>query len=180
MARLASRYSAALFSLAAEKNKLDSYLEQTYALKKCLCDDEEIKGFINNPNLSSDDKLNILKGVLEGKAEDDIIGFISVIFEKNRQKELPLIFDEFTEMVLESKGIVTAHVESAYPLSDKQKDEIKTILSGNLNKQVIVESGIDKSLIGGLKITVDGHVIDGTIRKNIDDMKKMLLKNRLA
>ncbi len=180
MARLASRYSAALFSLACENNKLDSYYEQIKELKSCLCDDEEIREFINNPNLSSEDKLNILKGVLEGKAEDDIVGFISVIFAKNRQSELHLIFDEFTEMVLESKGIVTAHIESAYPLSEEQKDEIKSKLSGNLNKQVIVESSIDKSLIGGLKITVDGHVIDGTIRKNIDDMKKMLLKNRLA
>ncbi|MCD8090706.1 MAG: ATP synthase F1 subunit delta, partial [Clostridiales bacterium] len=105
---------------------------------------------------------------------------LSGVFSKNREKQLPQIFEGFIELALESKGILTAYVESAVPLKPKYTEKIKKKLSKNLNKEIVIKEIVDESLIGGLKISVDGHVIDGTIKKQIGDLNKMLIENRLA
>ncbi len=180
MAKLASRYATALYELAKEKNATEAYLEQVSVLNEAVCKDSEIMEFINNPNMASEEKFSLFEKVFKGNIDDDIIGLISVIFSKNRQKELPLIFNTFTDMVKESHGIVVAYVESAIRLNEKQLEEIKHKLADNLGKQIVIKARVDESLIGGLKISVDGHVIDGSIKKSIENLKKFLLKNKLA
>ncbi|MCD7905735.1 MAG: ATP synthase F1 subunit delta [Clostridiales bacterium] len=180
MAKLASRYALALFQLAKEKNSLDSFYGQVKAMKEIMCSDEEIREFINNPKLSSEDKFKLFEGVFKGKAEPELLGFLSVIFNKNREKELDLIFRAFLEEVLEEKGIANAYVESAVPLKASQLEEIKTKLSRNLNKQIIIETKVSPELIGGVKITACGYVIDGTVRKGLNELKSRLLENRFA
>lgn len=180
MGRLASRYAQALFELAVENDSVDKSLGETETLKEALYSDGEIREFIKNPNLSSEDKFNILKNTLEGNVSDDVLGLLAVVFSKNRENELLGIFEVFAEMVNQKKGIVTALVESAVPLDDSQLDEIKNKLSKNLNKQIVIKTRIEPGLIGGLKISADGHVIDGTIKRSLDELKRTLLENRLA
>ncbi|MCD8158594.1 MAG: ATP synthase F1 subunit delta [Clostridiales bacterium] len=179
MAKLASRYSTALFELASENN-IDKYYDQICVLNEAICKDGEIMEYIKNPNFSSEEKFKTFEKIFKGNIKDDILGLISVVFSKNREKQLPEIFDGFIELVLENKGIMTAYVESAAPLKSGQIKKIKNKLSKNLDKQIVIKEIVDESLIGGLKITVDGHVIDGTIKKRIDDLNKMLIDNRLA
>ena len=90
------------------------------------------------------------------------------------------ILDTFLKKVLDYKGIVTAVVESAVPLSEKKLNEIKEKLSNKLNKQVDVEALVEPELIGGLKITVEGRVIDNTVKSQLENMKKAMLNTKLA
>ncbi|MCC8014650.1 MAG: ATP synthase F1 subunit delta [Eubacterium sp.] len=180
MAKLASRYSEALFSLAEEKNAVDLYYDQITVVNDCLCKDGEVKEFIRNPKISSEDKFKLFERIFEGKLEPELLGFLSVIFNKNREKDLGLICEAFIERVLDYKGIVNAYVESAVELKPSQLEEIKAKLSANLNKQIIVKTEVNPELIGGVKITADGHIIDGTVKKSLDELKSLLLEHRLA
>ena len=65
-----------------------------------------------------------------------------------------------------------AQVVSAVKLSDAQLLKLKDSLSKNLNKQVDISNIVDPALIGGLYIQVDGCVIDRSIKKQIQDIKK--------
>ncbi|MCD8089292.1 MAG: F0F1 ATP synthase subunit delta, partial [Clostridiales bacterium] len=78
MAKLASRYSTALFRLALEKKDLDRYYDQILVLNEAVCKDEEIMEFIKNPNFSSEEKFNLFENIFKGKVEDDILGLLSV------------------------------------------------------------------------------------------------------
>ncbi len=180
MAKLASRYALALFQLAKERDALDTFYDQVKVMREVMLEDEEIHEFINNPRLSSEDKFRVFEGIFKGKAEPELLGFLSVIFNKNREKELGFIFDAFLEEVLEDKGIANAYIESAVPLKASQLEEIKTKLSEKLNKQIVIKSKVVPELIGGVKITACGYVIDGTVRKGLDELKTLMLENRFA
>ena len=65
-------------------------------------------------------------------------------------------------------------------LSEKKLNEIKEKLSNKLNKQVDVEALVEPELIGGLKITVEGRVIDNTVKSQLENMKKAMLNTKLA
>ncbi|MCL2592160.1 MAG: F0F1 ATP synthase subunit delta [Defluviitaleaceae bacterium] len=75
----------------------------------------------------------------------------------------------------ETVGSVThAKVITATIISLDKQNEIKEQLEKVLNKSVILEVLEDKSLIGGLKIIVDGLVIDKTIKNDLEELKKYL------
>ena len=108
------------------------------------------------------------------------MGLLQIVFNKNREKELIEILDTFLKKVLDYKGIVTVVVESAVPLNEKKLNDIKEKLSNKLNKQVDVEVLVVPELIGGLKITVAGRVIDNTVKSQLEAMKKAMLNTKFA
>jgi F-type H+-transporting ATPase subunit delta len=177
---IADRYAGALFDIAVENNSVDSYLSEVELVYNSIADNKEFLTVLNHPQISGDEKLNILLTAFKGKISDDIIGLFSIVFKKNREGLLPEILQCFIERVKAYKGIVTAVVSSAKALSEKQLDRIRESLSKNLNKQVVIEAVVDPQLIGGLKINVCGQLIDNTVKKQLGEMKAQLESTRLA
>lgn len=181
MAKLISnRYATALFELALELKKLDKFNNEVEFVYNSIINDSKFIGVLNHPQVGSDEKMSMLENIFKGNVSDEILGLFSVILRKNREAEITEILSLFLDKVKDYKGIVTAYVYSAAPLKDEQIDSIKQKLSQKLNKQVIIQTEICKDLIGGIKINVDGHVIDASIKKQIENLKKQLLNVQLA
>lgn len=177
---ISKRYAEALFQLALEQNCVDKYSDEIKLMYDTLTSDSEILRVLNHPQISSDKKLDILITAFKDSVDENIIGLLSIVFRKNREKELTDILNTFLNKVLDYKGIITATVESAVALKESKLNEIKEKLSSKLNKQVEIEAKVVPELIGGLKITVGGRVIDNTVKSQLDAIKKTLLDARLA
>lgn len=181
MAKLISRrYADALFELALERNQIDQFNEEVKMVYGSITEDKEFCSILNHPQITSEEKMSMLENVFKGKVSDDIIGLFHLVLRKNREAELTEILSVFIDKVRQFKRITTAYVASAKALSDNQLNEIKEKLSQNLNKQVNIEASVEPELIGGVRIMVDGHVIDGTIKKQINELKKKLADLQLA
>jgi F-type H+-transporting ATPase subunit delta len=176
MAKLISgRYADALFSIALESQKTDEFEKQAEFVLDTFNSDSDFAKVINHPQIGSDKKLEILENVFKDKVDNDMMGLFALVLRKNRETELKNILESFIGKVMEYKGIVKAYVCSAVPLSEIQLESIKKKLSENLNKQIDIYTEVDPSLIGGLKISVDGKLIDGTVKKRLDEIKKNLM-----
>jgi ATP synthase F1 delta subunit len=133
-----------------------------------------------HPDVPSDEKLDVFEKIFKGKISEEFLSLFSLVLRKNREGELCNILKAFMQRVLKYKKITTAYVSSAKALSNEQLLSIKEKLSANLNKQVNIEAITDESLIGGVKIAVDGHVYDATVKKSLNDLKESLLNIQLA
>ncbi len=181
MAQLISnRYAEALFQLAQEQNSIDKYNDEIKLIYDTIVGEGEILKVLNHPQISSDKKMNILKDAFKDCVSNDVMGLLNVVFAKNRENELVDILDAFLVKVRDYKGLAKAYVESAVPLKSSKLNEIKQKLSDKLNKQVEVEVKVVPELIGGLKITVCGYVLDNTVKNQLEAMKKTLLDVKLA
>jgi F-type H+-transporting ATPase subunit delta len=181
MAQLVSaRYATALFDLALEKNEIDKINDDIALVNSTFKSDENLKKVLASPQFTSEVKLNILKNTFGSYVSEDVLGFFTVVFSKNRESLFTEIMDIFLEKVRQHKNIATAEVFSAKPLSDERMAEIKEKLANKFNKQIEIKAVVDPALIGGVKIRVCGHLIDGTVKKQLDDIKKSLLEIRLA
>ena len=63
---------------------------------------------------------------------------------------------------------------SAVPLSGEKLERLVSVLENKLGKRVEPVVSVDAALIGGLKITVCGHMINSTISNSLDELKKLL------
>lgn len=181
MAKLvAKRYAQALFDLAIENNELEILEQQLTEIFKIISNDKEFIGLINHPNISFNEKISIMNNIFKDKVSETFLGLLQIVFKKNRETELLDIIHIFLEKAKEHKGLLTAIVTSAIELSDEKAEEIKSKLSKITNKQVEIKKIVDKALIGGMHIEIDGYVIDGTIKNQMANMKNQLLNLQLA
>ena len=174
---ISDRYAEALFSLAVENNAIDRYEEQVKLVLDVISGDKEIMKILTHPDINGEDKMNVLTQAFKDSVDDDIMGLFSVIMRKN---QITGILEIFLEKVKSYKGISDAVVESAVPLSPEKLKVIETKLANKLNKQVVAKSVVVPELLGGLRISIDGHILDKTVKRQLEDMKKQMLATSLA
>ncbi len=175
MAEIVSkRYAKALFDICIEENTIDRVAEDATQLLD-LYKEDDFKLMIEHPNLSSDEKFNIIKNAFGEHLVDTLYGFFHVVFSKNRENNIYDILTAFISFVDEHKGLTVATVTTPFELTDAKIEQIKSKLSVKLSKKVDVNVVVDKSLIGGLIINVDGLLIDTSIKSSIKDLNKQLL-----
>ena len=100
MAKLVSKvYGDALFETAMEKERMDVIYEEVVSLVPVLEGNPELMALLNNPRIVKEEKASIIHQVFEGRVEEELMGFLAVVVEKDRQNDLLPIFSYFIQRV---------------------------------------------------------------------------------
>ncbi len=174
------RYARALFELAISENSLDQMEQEAKLMLEAFKCDNEFVSVITHPQVTFSEKISLIESIFKGNVSDDLIGLFYVMFKKNREAQALSVLEQFLKNVMEHKRIVIAEIFSAIELTENQIRQISEKLSKNLNKTVEAVVNVDPTLIGGLRILVDGHIIDNSIKAQLEAMKKSLLELQLA
>ncbi|HHW68352.1 MAG: F-type H+-transporting ATPase subunit delta [Epulopiscium sp.] len=181
MAQLISkRYAKALFDLAIETNKIDELESQSRVTREILESEKEFMQILQHPQISKEEKIQLIKDTFSSKVSDELLGLLILVVQKGRQEYLLEILNTFLDEVKEHKGIVTAVVVSAVPLKNEQLEKIKLNLTSSVKKQIQIETQVDPSIIGGLKIRVGDRVLDASISGQLQGLKASLYDMQLV
>lgn len=181
MAKLISKtYGEALFELAAEENKVDSFAEEIQALRQILAENIELTRLMNHPKIIKEEKLQILKNIFEGRIDSELLGFLSLLIAKDRYGEADSILQYFLDQVKELKGIGVAYVTTPEVLKEEQKKQIVIrLLETTGYQQMEMHYAQDESLIGGMVIRIGDRIVDSSIKTKLDELQKQLMKIQL-
>ena len=105
---------------------------------------------------------------------EHIVSFISLLCERGRIHEFSECVKEYKELCDASKRISTAIVTSSVELTEAEKEKLVKKLEKMSGRTVIADCRIDKSLIGGLIIEMDGTVLDGSVRSRLKEVKEVI------
>ena len=182
MAKLVSKtYGDALFELALEENKIDTLFEESKVLREVFQKNEELVKLLNHPKINKEEKIQLIENIFGGRASKDMIGFLTIIIKKERQKEITGILDYFISAVKEYKKIGVAYVTTAFELSDEKKKSIVDKLIATTNyKEIEMNYIVDESVIGGMIIRIGDRVVDSSIRTKIDKMSRELMQLHIS
>lgn len=65
---------------------------------------------------------------------------------------------------LAARGVVTAHVTSAHPLSDELKTQITELIGA---RQIHIVEKLDPGVLGGVRVETPGKLLDATIKRKL-------------
>lgn len=181
MAKLAANvYGDGLFDLALERQEIDGFLEEVKVLSAVLRDNSELSKLMGHPQVSRDEKIQMIKDIFDGKIREELVGFLVLVVEKGRFGEIQNILDYFTDLVYEYKKIGKAQVTSAVPLSEAQKEATRErLLATTHYEQMEIDYQVDAALIGGMVIRIKDRVADNSIRTRLNTLTRDLLKIKL-
>lgn len=178
--RVSKIYGDAYISVKEEEKNLSKSLEEVQAVQEILCSDTELISFLCHPQITKDEKLKTVEEIFRGKASEDLIGFLMIIIQKGRCKELEGIFDYVIKKMKKLLGIGELYVISAVPLKKEQKEKIQQKVLKSSGYEVLETTyEIDETIIGGLILRMDDRIVDNSISTKLSAMGKHLSQIRL-
>ena len=165
-ATIARPYAKALFSLAQEKNQIESWLGELKELA-AVVQDEKVIAFIEQPETGASEKAETLKGLV-GIKNVELANFITVLAEQKRLLVLPEIYAQYQDLTLIHNSTKSAVIYSAYELSSQQLADVTDILTKRFNSKLDVVAKVAPELIGGIKVEVGDQVLDLSVQGKLN------------
>lgn len=163
-------YGAALFDAAQETGKKEQILEEATEVLGILQQEPDLYAFINYPAVSAQDKKDVLKNIFGGRICDELLNFMYVLIDKRRTMNFEKIIKVYKKLVDKEEGYSYGTVYSVEPIEEDRMKELEAEVSKLFAANVRLVNEIDPKLMGGIKILVDGKMIDVSIRKKFDDL----------
>jgi F-type H+-transporting ATPase subunit delta len=174
---VARRYARALVELGAERNILDKLTAQARAFSGLYEGSRELKNVLLNPSIKLEERRNIVRSLVKRAGWDPMFqNFVLLLLDKDRIRHITAIADELEKMADERLGNVRAKVTSASALDRSEQDAIKRALEAMTGKNVLIDTQVDPSLLGGVVTHLGGTVYDGSVRTQLGRIRDAILK----
>lgn len=129
---------------------------------------------LRTQELSVEAKLELLEKVVVPRSTPLFANFIRVVAHHDRLELLPLIRQLAVREVERRLGQRRVQVTSATELSTEALESIRNSMATALSVQPILETQIDPSLLGGMKIRVGDTVYDGSLKTQVKQLRARL------
>ena len=165
------RYSKAIFDIAEEKNQVKEIYELLNSAMVLYRTDKRFKNFIRNPLISNEEKKSVLNEIF-GKDNSDNLNILLYILDKGRINCIKYIVAEYLKIYYRKNRILDVRATFTKELTDEQKKKLIDKLSQKTGKEINLEIKIDKNILGGGIIRIGDKIIDGSIRRELDNWKR--------
>jgi len=173
-----TRYAKALAEVALKPGsglEPKSVMEQLKRVEDLVASSPELRHVMFSPAVASSKKRGVIRRLADqlGLAKK-VEHFLYVVINHRRVQQLPEI-REALEAVLDAElGVARARITSAKSLSESQQGVLEAQLGRLTGKKVRAEYAVDDELIGGLVARVGSTVYDGSVRGQLQDLRRKL------
>lgn len=167
-------YAEALLAVARAEGPLAEVEDELFRIAQVVRGNDELRDKLADPHIPVAIRQQIIVDLLSGKALPATVSLVSLVVANGRVRELPAIVDALVAMTARLADKEVAEVRSAIALTDDQKSRLADALGKATGKQVEIRVIVDPSIQGGLVAQVGDTVIDGSVRRRLDQLKNAL------
>jgi len=172
----AKEYALALFELALEKDQLEDIKVELTTITSLLKENVKFYDILHDPRLRQENKKEVLTSVCQG-LNSTLLHFFYVLIDNHTFSGLELITNEFIDLYNQYNEILHITAITTIPLTEKEINKLIIELTKRYHRRVEIENVIDKTILGGIKLIVGNEVIDYSIKNQINDLKRSILRN---
>ncbi|MDR3512685.1 MAG: F0F1 ATP synthase subunit delta [Caulobacteraceae bacterium] len=167
-----ARYALALFDLAKDQDLVATVEADLKTLKGFSAESADLRTLIVSPVFSAEDKAKGLAAVAD-RAEFNPLTkkFLGFIAAQRRASALPAIITSFQALSATYRGVVSAQVTTAIKLTAAQAKGLQAALRQALGKDPEIETRVDPSILGGVKVRVGSRLYDASLKSKLDSLK---------
>ncbi|MFN3403820.1 MAG: ATP synthase F1 subunit delta [Cytophagaceae bacterium] len=176
--RVAAPYAKSLLVLAKEQGVLEDVQKDMEGFVAVCENNKQLVRILKNPIVGHDKKLAILKSLFGGKVNKLTMSMFEIITRKNREAYLFEITKEFIKQYRIVKGIESAVVTTAVPLTDDQRKSFVNLVSGVSGKKVNLTEVVNEEIIGGFVLRVgQDRQVDESIKTKLSRIRNKFKDN---
>ena len=175
-----STYAEALFEAAREREELEGVLEDLENFVDALNEVEELRLFFYGGQIPEREKRRAIDALTEGM-KLSTRNFLKVLSDNGREEILEEVLLRYEELVKEHLGRVEVEVTTAVELSEEELDRIRERIGRVLeDREVILQTRVNPSLLGGAVFRFGGRMVDGSVRGQLASLREEMLERSVV
>ncbi len=178
MTELAKRYGGSLYDLAAGEALDAQLLAELDTAVAAFAAEPAYLRLLCAPNLPKKERRALLDEAFAG-AHPYTVNFLKLLCDEGALRELPGCARAYRALYNKAHGILEVTATAAAPLPAAAEARLRQILEQKTGKQVELAVKVDKTLLGGVRLDMDGVQLDGTVRHRLDTLKARLAEATL-
>ena len=171
MTGLAKEYGEALYELARDENLRPQVHEELTAISSIIDAEPAFSRLLCSRAVERENRLKVVDETFAGRAHPYIVSFMKLLVEKERFDSFDTCVKWFHQRYNEDFGIVEARVTTAVALSHSEREALKAKLESISGKTVSLITHVDKQLLGGVRVEMEGKRYDNTIQNKLGRLK---------
>lgn len=176
MAQVIKEYAAALFELAQETDSVQEIGNALDTVSSLMKENPEYLDFLSSPNIPKSERITAIEQAFTGSVPEYVVSFLSLLCDRGRIRSFEECVSEYKQLCDAANKISVADVESAVELTEAQKDALIRKLEKVCGNTVVLNCTVNKTLLGGMVVSVDGKVIDGSVKHRLHELKEVMHK----
>ena len=164
----------ALLRVAQASGKADQILVDAEKLVETFDKEGVFYRFFCSPSVSNEEKKSVIRQVFAKQIEPELLDFLMTLIDKKGESLLIEAVRHYRVLLDESQGVATGILYSVTPLSEERVKAFEEKLEKHIGKKVRLLNRIDTSLVGGIRIFIEGQLIDASIRKRLTDLAERI------
>ena len=169
---IAKRYASAIYDIAESSDKIGEIREALNILAENYNEDEEFKVFLLDPSIKYDEKVKYLHKSFDFISED-AFKIINYLVKKGRVSLAEKIKDSYLKIYYEKNNKILVNATFTKELSDNQREALMKKLEEKYKKKIVLNLSVDEELIGGGIIKIGNKALDGSIKSQFENIKKI-------
>lgn len=164
---------AAHVAAADRADSLDALEKELFDTQQLIDGERELRGVLSDRTVSPARKAGLVETVFGGKVLPATLALLKQA-AATRTGTFDKVLAGFGEAVAQRRDRTLAVVRTAYPLDDAELERLGAALSKKYGTTVHLNTIVDPTILGGLKVSIGDDVIDGTIAGRLEDARRQL------
>ena len=166
------RYAEAIFELAIQEQQVEQWATELQLVGEVL-QDAEFSSFLKHADVPVEQKIKAIDTVL-AQVHPLVRNMTNLLVSKglvDLAADLKAAYDELWD---QHAGRQRVGVTSAVELDQQEVGRISQFVSGLINKEVVVSTQVDESILGGVIIQIGDQLLDGSTRSKLEGLRSRL------
>lgn len=173
---LVNKMAEGFYENAKNHNEVNLCHEDLKFLVWSISKNKDINDFMNSPFISNDEKFNSLNNIFKEVINKEVLLFIKMLIDNEIFNKLKDVLDIYTSLSYKDNNILEGVIYTPFELNESQINKITEAFNKINNKKCVFNVSIDQSLIGGIKILVDGYMYEYNVDNMLKEIKERLIK----
>lgn len=176
---LITRYAEGFLEYAKEAIGFEQALEELQKVKEIFHDNQDFKEFLENPAINYIEKCAVIDKVLCAAFSEGIRNFLKLLLKKGRISKFADIAT-YARIKYAHGNKMSALLYTSYLISTELLEVFKRKLENKLRMKLQLYVDLDLDMLGGARVIIGNKILDGSIKKRLEDLKRKLLAAKVA
>jgi|SRR5882672_5413854 len=173
-----SRYAQAFVSAVLDvggEAAVDGRIANLRAFAEVWLESVELQKALNSPAVPASERHAVIVRLCNRmNIDEQTRNLLFILSDRYLLDSYPAIVDAIEVFCEERQGIERAHITSSRELEADERENLRAQIETSENSKIKMTYAVEPSLLGGIRMQIGSTVWDGTVRRRLDDLLRIL------
>lgn len=159
---------------AENAGRADQVEDELFRFERVVAGTPDLRDALTDRRATVEAKTQLVQSLLEGKTAPETLRLARQAVLASRGRRFDRVLDTYQSIAETRREQLAAIVTSAVDLDDTQRGRLVAALASQYGKAVHVNVIIDRSVIGGIRVQIGDDVVDGTVLRRLEGVRRQL------